>query len=110
MSSGGLPPGEPPIPIGATYDPITREIIVTFDRALTAGSLDTTNWSIIIDHSLYIPDTTVVAAGSSVTWTHSLSGAFDARASLIYYAATPPDLLSDIGYPADAFAIPYTEI
>lgn len=64
----------------------------------------------IADHVLYIPDPTVMAAGSSVTWTRSLSGAYDGRPDQIRYAATPPDLLSDIGYPADAFAIPYSEL
>jgi hypothetical protein len=96
-----------PIPTSATYNPGTRLVTVNFDKPLTPGVLDGSNWTVVIATTAYPPTGAVTAAGSMVTWTALGFGAPCPPGNVVNYLASPPDLTGLTGDPVAAFAQPY---
>lgn len=90
-------PHSPPLPLSATIEAATGDVIVTFDRLLDPGTLDALNWAVRADIGPgprnHTPQVPVTAAGTQVTFT-TLPGGLAFPPLGVDYNAAPPDLVA----------------
>jgi len=96
------PDEQPPVPIGAIWDPSLQILQVGFDRVLQPATLAASNWSMSFDGDLYYA-TEASSAGESVYCPMETTGSPGGPAG-VDYLATPPDVISALGTPAAAFS------
>lgn len=99
-----------PLPLSATYNPLTVTAEVTFDRPLQPGLSSANNWRVYYNLQVAPADNDATILGNTVTFTKSL---FDVPAGLpdaIDFSNTVHDLIGLNGMEVQAFTIPYTVI
>jgi hypothetical protein len=95
-----------PVPLYAQRTVPGSQYRVYFDRQIQPGTLAAGNWR-VIDAIQEYNVTAAVAFANYARLTVTLIGAAPDPEG-IYYKATPPDVLSLLGWPAAAFdALPY---
>ena len=93
--------------MSATWSQGTNLVTVTFDRPLQAGASAGGNWSGVADQLPTFRDITfgspLTVSGSAVSGTSSVGLTPVAGPGRISYAASPPDVISTLGFPAAPF-------
>lgn len=99
-----------PLPVSATFDVVTREVVVTFDLPIAPPVLDAGNWK--LDRALqeFPPTAGPAVAGNTVTFTASGFGGVGPAGNNVRYSAAVPDLVGLTGSPVAAFTLPYVDV
>lgn len=92
----------PPIPVSALYDISADQLSVTFDQPLQAVPLDGLNWPFRAATRLRV-GITGFAFASTVLFTPTTDLGSTFLPPRVSYNASPPDVVSFIGVPADPF-------
>jgi hypothetical protein len=94
---------ETTVPVSATVDLLTRDVVVTFNNNLTSADLDRSNWYIVIRGDRFNASPGVRADGNRVTFTHDGIPIPDPADEVVTYLAAPPDLLDISSRPVATF-------
>lgn len=110
FDSAHLVLNEAPLPVSATFNPITDFATVTFDKALVNGVSDANDWRVYYN-LLYSPTgANATVLGNVVTFQRTIFLLPTGQPDTIQFVGSQHDLFGVNGLEVQPFQIPYTVI
>lgn len=93
---------DPPVPIDASWEPLTPATLVTFSHSIRPDSLDTGNWFVRFANQSYPVTGAIVIAGKvQLTFAAPI---IDLGPNVVSYSPPPFDVISNTAKPVPAGA------